>query len=266
MRIEEAFPAIVSKSQFRRVNGLMRSRAPRVAHPRRVASSYLLSGLVKCKSCNGALSGQDAKSGQFSYYVCQSIMKRGKDACETPRLNARRFEEMVVDRIRFNVLTEGNVRALVKVVDEQIDRVASEQRKRLETIENELEDAKRALGRVWHAIETSDIQLSDASDRIREHQERRERLEDAAADAKAILSQRRAVLDDAETIAAQAQDMSEFLSESQTTERRAFIETFVKEIVVMPGSALLRYTIPMPVDGLMPGRNAEEMALDGPPI
>ena len=60
--------------------------------------------------------------------------------------------------------------------------------------------------------------------------------------------------------------MSEFLNQSQTTERRAFIETFVKEIVVMPGSALLRYTIPMPVDGLMPGRNAEEMALDGPPI
>ena len=54
MRIEEAFPAIVSKTQFRRVNGLMRSRAPRVAHPRRVASSYLLSGLVKCNACNGA--------------------------------------------------------------------------------------------------------------------------------------------------------------------------------------------------------------------
>ena len=48
-----------------------------------------------------------------------------------------------------------------------------------------------------------------------------------------------------ETIAAYAQDMSEFLNQSKMTERRAFIETFVKEIVVMPGSALLRYTIPI---------------------
>ena len=47
------------------------------------------------------------------------------------------------------------------------------------------------------------------------------------------------------TIAAYAQDMSEFLKESELTERRAFIETFVKEIVVMPGDALLRYTIPI---------------------
>ena len=118
MRVEKAFPAIVSKTKFRRVNSLMRSRAPKIAHPRRVASSYLLSGLVKCKACNRALSGQDAKSGQFSYYVCQSIMKRGKDACKTPRLNARRFEEMVVGKVRSNVLTDGNIRALVKVVDE----------------------------------------------------------------------------------------------------------------------------------------------------
>ena len=102
----------------------MRSRAPIITHLRRVGSSYLLSGLVKCHRCNRALSRQDAKSGQFSYYTCQSIMKHGKDACDTPRLNARRFEELVIGKNRSNVLTEGNIRALVKVVDEQMDGVA----------------------------------------------------------------------------------------------------------------------------------------------
>ena len=263
IRIEKAFPAIISKAKSQRVNRLMRSRAPKVINPRRVGSSYLLSGLVKCHRCNRALSGQDAKSGQFSYYVCQSIMKRGKDACETPRLNARRFEELVVGKIRSNVLTEGNILALVKVVDEQMDGVAREQRNRLETIEDELEDVKRKLGRIWHFVETTDIGMADASDRIKEHRERQGPLEEAAADARAILSQRRTVLDDVNTISAYAQDMSEFLNESELTERRAFIETFVKEIVVMPGDALLRYTIPMPDDSPIPGRNAEEMALNG---
>ena len=256
IRIEKAFPAIISKTRFQRVNRLMRSRAPKIAHPRRVGSTYLLSGLVKCHRCNRALSGQDAKSGQFAYYVCQSIMKRGKDACVTPRLNARRFEELVIGKIRSNVLTEGNIRALVKVVDEQMDGVAREQRKRLETIEDELEDVKRKLGRIWHFVETTDIDMADASDRIKEHRERQERLEDAAADA-------RAVLDNVNTIAAYAQDMSEFLNESELTERRAFIESFVKEIVVMPDNAVVRYSIPMPDDSPIPGRDAEEMALNG---
>ena len=263
VRVDKAFPSIVSKARFRRVNKLMRSRAPKRSHPRRVGSSYLLCGLVKCKACNRALSGQDAKSGQVSYYVCQSIMKRGKDACETPRLNARRFEEMVVGKIRSNILTEGNIRALVKVVDEEMDGVAREQRKRLQTIDSELDDVRLRLDRLYNLVETTDLDMADVTPRIKDHRERQERLEASATEARAILSQRREVLDDVETIAAYAQDMSEFLNESELTERRAFIETFVKEIVVMPGDALLRYTVPMPDDSLIPGGLAEKVALNG---
>ena len=58
-------------------------------------------------------------------------------------------------------------------------------------------------------------------------------------------------------ITAYAQDMSRFLKESELTERRAFIETFVKEIAVVPGDALIRYAIPMPEDSRTPGGNAE---------
>ena len=262
VRVEKAFPAIITKAQFGRVGKLMRSRAPKRSHPRRVGSTYLLSGLVKCKACNRALSGQDAKSGQFSYYVCQSIMKRGKDACHTPRLNARRFEEMIVEKIRSSILTDGSITELVKAVDEEMDGIASEQRKRLQIIDDELEDVKRKLGRIWHVIETSDIDITDASDRIKEHRERKERLEDSAADARAILSQRRAYLDDVNTIAAYARDMKDFLNESELTERRAFIESFVKEIIVIPGDALIRYTVPMPDDSFLAGRATEKVALD----
>ena len=121
-------------------------------------------------------------------------MKRGRDACDSPRLNARRFEEMVVDRISSNVVTPGNIPVLVKVVEEQMDVAAREQRKRRDTIENELEDVKRKLDRVWHFIETADnVNTAKASARIREHLDRQERLQDAAADARADFSQRSTV-------------------------------------------------------------------------
>ena len=263
VRVEEAFPAIVTTAQFRRVRKLMHSRAPKRRNPRRVASPFILSGLVKCRTCRRALTGQYSKSGQFPYYVCQSLMKRGKGACDAPRLNARRFEELVVGKIRTNILTESNIRDLVKVVDEEMDGVAREQRKRLETIDNELEDVKRKLGRIWHIIETTDIEMADAAARIREHRDRQELLEDRAAEARAVLAQRRSVLDDVETIAAYAKEMRDFLKESELTERKAFIESFVKEIVVVPGDALLRYTVPMPSDSLVPGIVAENMPLNG---
>ena len=263
VRVEKAFPGILSKSRFHRVNWKLRSRAPKRAHPRRVGSTYLLSGLVRCKSCRRALSGQDAKSGKFAYYVCQSLLKRGSGTCKTPRLNARRFEEKVVGKIRENVLTESNIRALVKLVDEEIDGVANEQRQKLETIEAELMDVKRRMGRLYDLAETTDLDIEDFKPRIRDHRERQEKLEASAEEARALLSQRREVLDDVETIATYATEMSDFLNESELTERRAFIESFVKEIVVMPDNAVVRYTIPMPDDSPIPGRDAEEMALNG---
>ena len=39
LRVEEAFPAIVSNAQFRRVNSRVPSRACKSTHPRRVANS-----------------------------------------------------------------------------------------------------------------------------------------------------------------------------------------------------------------------------------
>ena len=84
VRVPRAFPAIVSQDQFRRVATVLTAKAPTNAHPRRSASSYLLSGLVKCRRCGRALSGQAAKGGQFAYYVCQSLLHRGRAACDAP--------------------------------------------------------------------------------------------------------------------------------------------------------------------------------------
>ena len=143
VRVEKAFPGIVSKAQFRRVNSVMRSRAPKVVNPRRVGSPFLLSRLIKCRTCNRALTGQYSKSGRYAYYVCQSLMKLGKGACKTPRLNARRFEELIVGRIRISILTETIIGDLKKVVAQELGELIREQRRRLDTIEFELADARR---------------------------------------------------------------------------------------------------------------------------
>ena len=166
-------------------------------------------------------------------------------------------------QIRANILTESNIRDLVRLMDEEMDGVAAEQREKLESIEAELIEVRRRLDRVWHVIENSELDISDATSRIREHRERQEKLESAAEEARALLSERRAVLDNVDTIAAFAEDMSDFLMTSEITESRAFIKSFVKEIVVMPDNAVVRYTIPMPDDSPIPGRDAEEMALNG---
>ncbi len=261
VRVEKAFPALVSKTKYRQVRRLLKSRAPKVVHPRRASSPYLLNGLVKCQRCRKALTAAEAKGGKYTYYVCHSLLKKGSGACTTPRLNAKRFEGLIVENIRDNILTESNITELVKIVDEEMDGVAREQRQRLKVVEEELDEVKRRLGRIWQVIETTEIEMADATDRIKEHRERKEKLEAAAEDARAMLSKRRVTLDKVETIAAFALDMSKFLRKSETTESRAFIRSFVSEIEVRPGRATIHYSIPTPEDSPIGGADLAEVTL-----
>ena len=65
----------------------------------------------------------------------------------------------------------------------------------------------------------------------------------AAEEARADLSNRPARLDDAK-IAAYAREMSDFLMESEFTETKAFIRSFVREIALAPGQVIVRYAMP----------------------
>ena len=261
VRVEDAFPAIVSRAEFERVSQSLQSRAPERVHPRQAASRYLLSGLVRCELCRKALTAAEAKGGKYSYYVCQSILNGGSKSCMAPRLNADRFERLIIDQLRDHILTEGNIRELVKMLDEEMDGVAREERERLEMIEAELEEVRRKMDRLWHIVESSDMEVNDILPRLRVHQERQAQLEESAEEARSVLAERRELLDSADVVARFAAEMSEFLKTSDVTETKAFIRSFVKRISVRPGRAVIRYTIPTPQDGPLRGADVAEVEL-----
>ena len=68
--------------------------------------------------------------------------------------------------------------------------------------------------------------------------------------------------DSADTIATFAAEMGEFLKSSELTETKAFVRSFVKEIVVKPGRAAIVYSIPTPDDSPIGGADAAEIALN----
>ena len=81
-------------------------------------------------------------------------------------------------------------------------------------------------------------------------------------EARSILSQRKSLKNDLGAIVARAQDMGEFLNESELSERKAFAETLVREIVVMPGKTEIHYAVPIPDDSHAPRADSEEAPLD----
>ena len=77
-------------------------------------------------------------------------------------------------------------------------------------------------------------------------------------------STHRAGLNNPEAITSYVQEMSQFLMRSDLTETRAVHRSFVKEVGVAPGKAAIRYTMPMPGDSPLGGRDAQEIGLVSP--
>ena len=250
VRVEGAWPALVSKELFEAVQEAMRERAPKVQRPARVGSRFLLSGLLKCGVCGRPYSAQGAKSGQFAYYVCGTLFREGAGTCSARYLNAPRVEDFVVEKIRERILTEETIVELVKLVAEEVDAMAGELSSRLEVIKAELSDVRKRLERLYEALETSELTLEVLSPRIFSLRHREEQLEAAREDAETQLEQRRVELPTTEEIKGYVADFREFLQEGTFPERKALIRNFVEGIEVTGAEAVLTYTIPMPNDGV----------------
>jgi DNA invertase Pin-like site-specific DNA recombinase len=77
IRVEDAFPAIIDRSTFDRVQASLKDRAPKTLNARRAGSRFLLSGILTCGDCGALLIGHAAKSGKYSYYVCGTAYRLG---------------------------------------------------------------------------------------------------------------------------------------------------------------------------------------------
>ena len=250
VRVEGAWPALVSRELFDAVQQAMRDRAPKVQRPGRVGSKFLLSGLLKCGVCGRPYSGQGAKSGQFAYYVCGTLFREGAGTCTARYLNAPRVEDFVVEKIRERILTEETIVELVTLVAEEIDAMAGELSGRLEVIDAELGDVQSRLQRLYEALETSELTLEVLSPRIFSLRHREEQLEAAREDTAIQLEQRRVELPTTEEIKGYVADFREFLKDGTFPERKALIRNFVEGIEITGDEAMLTYTIPMPSDGV----------------
>ncbi len=106
VRVENAWPVLVSKELFDNVQQGLHQRAPRVQRPGRVSSQNLPSGLLRRGVCGKPYSGRGAKSGRFAYYVCGTLFREGAGTCSNARyLNAGKVEYLVIGKVRERILT-----------------------------------------------------------------------------------------------------------------------------------------------------------------
>ncbi|NIM22434.1 MAG: hypothetical protein GTN64_08485 [Candidatus Latescibacteria bacterium] len=123
-----------------------------------------------------------AKSGQYYYYTCNSHFRQGKHACDSKSVAKDMLEAFVIERLKQNLLTEENLAELVKLTNEEIKQGKSQYREKLLAIDAQLEALKGKLDKLYDALESGMLDLSDLAPRIKEMKSQIDKLENTRAD------------------------------------------------------------------------------------
>jgi site-specific DNA recombinase len=266
IRVEGAWTAIIDRETFEKVQARLGARAPKITHPRVVHSEYILSGLIRCKTCSAAMIGHAVKSGKFFYYMCGNSRKRGRGLCTTPLLPKDRIERFVVDRLKRFILTEENLEDLVKMINADLARKCEGENERLEIINTQLVETESRLSKLYDALETGEFKGGELAPRIKALFEKKEELQQAKNEAEQALKYHTVELANKAVVNEYVKDLRSLLEGSSIMSQKAFLRSFVERIEVDDANAKVIYTLPMPPDntptdtvGVLP------IVPDGPP-
>src|SRR5262245_37132749 len=165
--IPRFYPPIIDEALFNAVQEKLKSAASYWQNAHAHRSEYLLSRLVVCDACEHHFVGTAAKGGRFHYYTCQSYLKRGKAACDSPLLNKDKLEKAVLNQVQEQILSEHNVRRYIELVIDQTrsDPERAPKRRRSYWL-SPMRTPNSAGGK--KALERGLLSLEDASHRIKE--------------------------------------------------------------------------------------------------
>jgi hypothetical protein len=99
-------------------------------------------------------------------------------------------------------------------------------------------------------IETGKLNVDDIIVRMRDLQQRQEKLHTRRIEIESQISDRKVGLADLKTISLYVDDLHDLLNRGSIAERRSFIKSFVKEIRVTGKDVVIDYSIPPTPDKL----------------
>ena len=220
---------VISEELFQRVQAeqLRHARKIGAAHPRRVGSPFLLSGLLFC-ACGSAMVG-NVQRGRWIYYRCGRQMRSHDCPYHQPRVAASWIEDAVLNDLLTVVLTPGRIGELTAAVNAELNGDAGLQAQAV-LLRQQLADLDAHIARLLDALETTG--LDSVGDRLQTREKERRLLR---GDLQLLEAQQQArhsaVLSPAE-VAGLLTDLRAHREAADTLELRAILRLVIDRIVV----------------------------------
>ncbi|WP_025872713.1 recombinase family protein [Methylobacillus glycogenes] len=167
--VKTSIPVIVDPAVFEQVRRKRELRAPAQTPPRITSSPTLLTGLLKCGECGGALTLVTGKSGKYKYYKCTSRQNKGNHACTSGNIPMEKLDQLVLSQLADRVFAKDRLNAMMVALRKRIKESATTQQTRVNELSKQLKQVEERRNRLMDAIESGILDLDETVQRRAQH-------------------------------------------------------------------------------------------------
>jgi site-specific DNA recombinase len=224
---------VITEELFQRVQAvnLRHARKEGQAHPRRIASACLLSGLVFCR-CESPMVGSTSsgRGYHYRYYRCTQQMNRRNDACNQPRIRADYLENAVLDSVLAHFQKPEQIAELTEAVNEELNGDDGLQAE-ADRLRQQIADVEAAIARLVAALEKGG-HLESLLDSLKTREAERVRLRNDLLLVEAEIAARRPTVLTPQEVATLLGEIRQHREAEDTLELRAILRLVIERMVV----------------------------------
>ncbi len=245
-----AHPAIIDPGVFEDAQRILAARGQDYSKRAVSGSDYLLTGLMRCPSCDRAMIGTRAhgRTRIYRYYTCFTRARYDTTRCTAPRIDADAAEHAILTslaafyRDQHELITDAITRAHADHADSEHER-----EQQLSAVSRELAKTNGATDRYLAAFEAGTLDPEDLAGRLAQLKTRIRQLtarrDELAATLTAI-----PVPPPPATLQRVAGHIDSVIETGTDRERKTLIEALVASIkITSPGSLVPVFRIPQQV-------------------
>jgi site-specific DNA recombinase len=161
-------PPIIDRETFDAVQALLKARHPTVTPSAIISDPTMLTGLIHCAKCGGAMTIRTGKGGRYRYYACSMKARQGPTACEGMAVPMDKLDDLVASHLEERLLKPERLETILATVLDRRQERSERQREHIGELNKRAAASEARLKRLYDAIEAGVADLDDPAlkDRI----------------------------------------------------------------------------------------------------
>ena len=161
-------PPIIDRETFDAVQALLMARHPTVTPSAVISGPTMLTGLIHCAKCGGAMTIRTGKGGRYRYYACSMKARQGPTACEGMAVPMDKLDDLVASHLEDRLLQPERLETILATVLDRRQERSERQHEHIGELNRRAAESEARLKRLYDAIEAGVADLNDPAlkDRI----------------------------------------------------------------------------------------------------